>query len=258
MIGNAIKLNCAQFIFSRGIFMGIFSDRQKKISYCLKIIIIVSAVVGIYLSANAGRGFFMGGSRTFMYFTTQSNIVMAIISAAGIYFVRREKHIMWIWNIVKFVATVSITLTGVVFCTLLAPLLGEHAWSLHNILTHVVVPVASVIDFFVIAKSTRISHRDAFLVIIPPLLYVIYAGIGYARGWEFADGRNYPYFFLNWGSPAGAFGFADELPYMGTMWWIFVLLIFLIMVGRFYLAIADFLRKKNLKEKNLKEKNSDE
>lgn len=54
-------------------------------------------------------------------------------------------------------------------------------------------------------------------VIVPPMLYSIYAGIGYARNWQFAEGYNYPYFFLNWGSPAGAFGLTDELPYMGCM-----------------------------------------
>ena len=30
-------------------------------------------------------------------------------------------------------------------------------------------------------------------VIVPPMLYAIYAGIGYARNWQFAEGYNYPY-----------------------------------------------------------------
>ncbi|MCR4598606.1 MAG: hypothetical protein K5678_06210 [Acetatifactor sp.] len=64
------------------------------------------------------------------------------------------------------------------------------------------------------------------------------------NGWEFAAGLNYSYFFLNWGSPAGAFGFSKELPFMGCAWWILVLLLFLIGVGHAYLALANFLRKK--------------
>ncbi|WP_026496891.1 Pr6Pr family membrane protein [Butyrivibrio sp. WCD3002] len=229
--------------------MSIFTDNQRKISFCLKTIVILSAVIGIILSANAGRGFFMGGMRTFMYFTTQSNIAMAIISAVGIYYIQQEKPVRWIWNILKYLGTVSITLTGVVFCLLLAPVLGDKAWTIQNILTHVVVPVASVADFFLIARSIRISKKSVFLVVVPPLLYVIYAGIGYAKGWEFADGRNYPYFFLNWGSPAGAFGLISELPFFGTAWWIIILLVFLILVGRLYLAIADYLRKKSSNNK---------
>ena len=81
-------------------------------------------------------------------------------------------------------------------------------------------------------------------MIIPPLLYAVYAGIGYVQGWQFGPGVNYPYFFLNWGSPAGAFGFSDKLPFMGTGWWILALLVFLILVGLLYLAIVGRIRRK--------------
>jgi hypothetical protein len=81
-------------------------------------------------------------------------------------------------------------------------------------------------------------------VTIPPALYVIYAGIGYIRGWEFADGIHYPYFFLNWGNSLGAFGFSNQLPFMGCAWWVFLLLLFLIGIGYVYLLIADRIRKR--------------
>lgn len=64
-------------------------------------------------------------------------------------------------------------------------------------------------------------------------------GIGYLQGWEFAPGYNYPYFFLNWGSPAGAFGFSKELPFMGVAWWILAIMIFLLIIGYLYLKILD-------------------
>ena len=57
-------------------------------------------------------------------------------------------------------------------------------------------------------------------------------------GWEFAMGARYPYFFLNWGSPAGAFGFTDELPYMGCAWWIISIFLFLMLTGHLYLTLA--------------------
>ena len=81
-------------------------------------------------------------------------------------------------------------------------------------------------------------------VTLPPLAYAIYAGICYAMGLEFAGGVNYPYFFLNWGSPAGAFGFTSELPFMGCMWWILVLLILLIAVGLLYRLILNNLKRR--------------
>ncbi|MCR5277974.1 MAG: Pr6Pr family membrane protein [Lachnospiraceae bacterium] len=217
---------------------------NKRVSYVLKTIVILSAGIGTFLSAYAGRASFMGGSRVFMYFTIQSNIAIAIISAIGCFLLMRGKPVGMAWLVVKFVGTVAITLTGVVFGFVLAPTLGVHAWNIQNTLTHLVVPVVAVIDFFVIAVDTpAIKKKNVIFTIIPPLLYAIYAGTGYVEGWEFAAGINYPYFFLNWGSPAGAFGFTRGLPFMGTAWWILVLLLFLILIGYCYLLLVDCLKR---------------
>ena len=144
---------------------------------------------------------------------------------------------------VKFGGTVSITLTDAVFCFVLAPTMQHDAWNIQNILTHVVVPVAGILDFFVTGISSQIKKRNDLWVIVPPILYAIYSGIGYVQNWQFAEGYNYPYFFLNWGSPAGAFGFTDELPYMGCAWWILALFCALLIVGMLYLLILDGLKK---------------
>lgn len=220
------------------------SNVQKMISYILKCIVIVSAAVGTVMSYLAGRYSFMGGSHVFMFFTIQSNIAIAIICALGYYFMNNGKEISKVWYIIKFVGTVSITLTGVVFGLVLAPTLGANAWNIQNTLTHLVVPVVSVVDFFVMSNAAEIRKINVLYVIIPPILYAIYAGIGYVQGWQFVEGANYPYFFLNWGSEAGAFGFTNELPFMGSAWWILVLLVFLIAVGYAYLALADVFSKR--------------
>lgn len=123
------------------------SQARKNISLILKIIVILSAVGGTFLSAYAGRRTFMGGMKVFMYFTIQSNIAIALICAIGIYLMLRGKKISEAWYVVKFVGTVAITLTGVVFGIVLAPTLGDKAWNIQNTLTHVVVPVSAVADF---------------------------------------------------------------------------------------------------------------
>lgn len=219
------------------------SKPAKAISLVLKVIVFVSAILGTIISAVAGRAHFMGGSTVFMYFTIQSNILMALISLIGAFILLTRGKASTAWYVIKLVATVSITLTGVVFCFVLAPTLGPEAWNFQNILTHVVVPLASILDFFVTGVYSRIKVKYVFFVIIPPLLYAAYAGIGYVLGWQFSPGVNYPYFFLNWGSPAGAFGFTNELPFMGTGWWILALLIFLIVIGLLYLGILGILKK---------------
>ena len=219
--------------------MKAISRTRKTVSCILKLIVILATVSGTLLTAYAGRNSFMGGSRVFMYFTIQSNIAIAVICAVGGILLLRGAPAGKAWAVVKLAGTVSITLTGVVFVVMLAPVLGNRAWNVQNTLTHVVVPAAAIADFFVAVSGTEIRRKNVLFVAIPPLLYVIYAGIGYVRGWEFARGQNYPYFFLNWGSPAGAFGFSKELPYMGCAWWLLILLAFLIAVGWCYAALAD-------------------
>lgn len=222
---------------------------QKRTSLVLKCIVVLSAVLGIILSFLSARDSFSGGIHIFMFFTIQSNIAIAVICAIGAGFLLNGRKIGKGWYIAKFVGTVSITLTGVVYAFVLAPTMGAGAWSLQNILTHLMVPVVSVIDFFVMSNVVRIKKINVLFVIIPPVAYAIYAGIAYVNGWWFAEGANYPYFFLNWGSKAGAFGFTNELPYMGTVWWILALLVFLIAVGLVYLVIADLIRKKTAVKK---------
>ena len=221
-----------------------FPARTLIVSLILKCAVILSAVIGVVMSANAGRRSFMGGNRVFMYFTIQSNIAIALICLIGAALMLAGARIGNGWYAAKFVGTVAITLTGVVFCFVLAPTMSGNAWSLPNVLTHVVVPLAAVLDFFLTGVYGHIRRKSVFLVILPPLAYAVYAGIGYAAGWEFADGIRYPYFFLNWGSPAGAFGFTEGLPYMGCVWWILAIFLFLMAVGLLYLAVLDRLRKR--------------
>jgi hypothetical protein len=219
------------------------SKAQKLISFVLKCIVAVSAVTGTVMSAIAGSKSFMGGRRVFMYFTIQSNIAIAIICITGCILMFTARSAGRVWPVVKYVGTIAITLTGVVFGFVLAPTLGARAWTVPNTLTHLVVPVAAVLDFFLVSTAFEIKRINTLFVIIPPVLYAIYAGIGYVLKWEFYEGTYYPYFFLNWGSPAGAFGFTKGLPFMGTAWWILALLVFLLVIGYIYLVIAGFIRR---------------
>ncbi len=219
------------------------SERDARISCLLKGIVIIAAAAGIIKSVFSGNRTFMSGSRVFKFFTIQSNIAIALICAVGLYKLLKRKPIPNTWYLVKFVGTVSITLTGIVYCFVIAPTLGNNAWGLANVLTHMIVPLASVIDFFVTGRYGTIAKKDVWYVTLPPLAYAVYAGIGYLAGWEFLEGINYPYFFLNWGSPAGAFGFTRGLPFMGVVWWILALLLFLILVGYLYLVILDRLKR---------------
>ena len=58
------------------------------------------------------------------------------------------------WRL-KFVFTVSITLTGVVFCAVLAPTMPGAFGDAATVLTHVVVPVCAIADLFVAKHDAR-------------------------------------------------------------------------------------------------------
>ena len=71
--------------------MGELSRTQKVISGILKTAVILSAVIGTFLSWHAGRNSFMGGRTVFMFFTIQSNIAAALICAVGFCLLMRGK-----------------------------------------------------------------------------------------------------------------------------------------------------------------------
>ena len=210
------------------------SPFRKILSLLLKLTIIYCAVKGVWMSANAQNDAFMGGKTVFMYFTIQSNLAVAALCAAGLLLEFGKQAAPGWWFVVKYVGTVAITITGMVFCFVLAPTMGRAAWGAVNVMTHVIVPLASILDFFVVCPRGAIRNRHVGFALLPELAYVIYASIGYARGWEFARGVCYPYFFLNWGSPAGAFGFSRELPFLGCVWWIVLLAALVLGLGKLY------------------------
>ena len=125
------------------------SKKLKITSFFMKTIVVIDAVVGIVLSAIQSVESFMGGHTVFMYFTIQSNIFIALVCLVGFILLILNKTSN-LWNIIKLVATISITLTGLVFCFVLAPTMWNYAWSAPNVLTHVIVPISAIADLFLI------------------------------------------------------------------------------------------------------------
>lgn len=211
-------------------------NAAKITSLILKIIIVLSSSYGVFLAVSSAPA-------TILYFTIQSNLWMDAVCLVGIVLMIKKAEIKkWMYS-AKLIFTVSITLTGVVYCVMLAPLSGDAAYSPVNVLTHVVVPAASVLDFAVYDYPAAYKKRECLLVTIPPFYYLAFAGVGYALDWDFNNGENYPYFFLNWGSPAGAFGFAEEFPYIGVVYYVMIMVVFVIGVGALYMLLAHLIRK---------------
>ena len=219
-------------------------------SILLQLAVCACAAAGVILTTRLG-GDFMAGATAFLFFTIQSNLwiaavclLFAVLQAVSL--CRREFALPRACATLKYVFTVSITLTGAVFCAVLAPTMPGSFSSAANVLTHVAVPALAIADLF-LCRAPAPRYKDFGWALLPPLYYVGFASVVYVCGWNFGMGNNYPYFFLNWGSPVGAFGFGGEGEYfMGCFWWILLLLLFISALALGYIAILRRMQKSGL------------
>lgn len=240
-------------------------DVKIYCSIVIKILIIISVILGFTLSYLYGHGV---GAQNLLYFTLQSNIWIAafdlimVVLMINSFKTHRFKYSKAI-HIFQQVFTVCITITGVIFCFVLVP--GYYAdkssapinfepFSASSILLHMVVPVLAVFDFLMFTRKVEFKYKDSLYALIPNFAYLAFAGIGYAANWDFGEGKNYPYFFLNYGSPAGMFGFSDQMPYfMGSFYWMIIIFIFAMSVSLLYIKLIKVIDKRNLFKMRLKE-----
>ena len=218
--------------------------KRNRISFSLKFVTAFAALIGVvwsFFSASADG--YSHWSKRLLFFTSQSNLWIAALFIAMLIISRtkrlsdntRVKNFLYI---LKYVFTVSITLTGFIFCAVLAPgssNVGYNAWTAASILTHVVVPVLSIADFFVDTYRVSLIKRHILLAALPPLLYSVFASVLCIMRVDFGRGEPFPYFFFNYYSPAGVFGTSDVMPYrIGSFYWIVFMLFLIIGVGAVY------------------------
>ena len=206
----------------------------KLYPVALNLGIAVLALLGVFLACVfATRDGYSAWTRRMLYFTQQSNLWIAatsLVFAALLLRADVQEKTLRIMGLFKYIFTVSITVTGIIFCGLLAPFADMPVWYLSNVITHVVVPVLAVIDFFTDAWIQPLRKRDALYAMIPPAAWFLFASVLCALRVDFGKGEPYPYFFMDFYSEVGLFGAKatpGERPMLGSFYW-FVLLLVLI------------------------------
>lgn len=166
------------------------------------VVIVASIIVQIVLlltggaDANSGE---TGSSapvatrlvRLFLFFTIDSNLIVALVCALTLAHPLRGGF--W-WEALRLNALTAITITGIVYATLIAPFLHLDGWALVTMAgLHVVSPIGYVLAWILFSprRHLRSSHIPAAFV-LPVIWLVITFVHGRLTGW-------YPYSFLDVG-----------------------------------------------------------
>ncbi|MBE7084812.1 MAG: hypothetical protein E7368_02005 [Clostridiales bacterium] len=183
----------------------------------------------------AERDGFSHWSRQLLYFTAQSNIWIGAITVVLLFTANEKLYIL------KYIFTVCIVMTGVVFTFLLSPFAsdyGFHTWKFSSVLTHALSPLLAIADFFLDEYHFVPKRKHVWLCMIPPVLYFSISFVLEYFYVDFGKGLPFPYYFMNFRSPLGLFGFSGTLPYvMGTFYWFILfpalLLLIAVIIQRF-------------------------
>ena len=206
---------------------------RKVCSFCIKIAVVVLCVVAFTLFSGGDNGEKITWAVMFMYFTGQSNLWISLTFLTLIvFFILRLANLIveipkFIY-VIKFVFTVCIGMTLFVFCTIIAPFAGSlyNAWSGYSIITHLAVPILSIADFFVDDYPLNLSKKDTLYAFLPPIIYFSITSVLCVLKFDFGRGYPFPYFFMNFYSKAGFFGFVwGNPPLIGSFYWFVALVI---------------------------------
>lgn len=238
----------------KGTFMNSSKSKallSKYLPIALNFLIFIFSAVGFFLSCYFARrdGYYHWLTRL-LYFTQLSNLWIGITSLVFAIILLKKTVTQKTYNIfslLKYIFTVSITITGVIFCSFLAPFADFNVWSFASVLTHVVVPVLSIVDFFTNKSIVKIDKKFVWYTIIPPIIYFIFTSVLCVLKVDFGRGDPYPYFFMNYYSEVGLFGFiAKWPPQIGSFYWFIFFFAFIYGLSILYYKIHSLIlnRKK--------------
>jgi hypothetical protein len=131
----------------------------------------------------------------FSEFTTQSNLLAAVVLGAGGWHLWTGQQAGRRWETLRGATVTYMALTGIVFYFLVAGTREAagptyyHEWASH--ILHRVIPVALLVDWLVLPPLFRLRYRTALAWTVYPLLYCAYSLVrGPVADW-------YPYNFLD-------------------------------------------------------------
>ena len=224
---------------------------RRIISSIIKILVVVCSLGGILICILLERENNENIFRLLLFYTGQSNLWIGLTMLFILLFGRSKNELLLnLAYTLKFIFTVCITVTFFVYCFLLAPFADStyQTWSLSSIMLHVLSPLFAVLDFFVDLHPKRYRSFYVPLSVLPAILYVGISAILGTLGVDYGRGQNYPYYFMNYWSEVGVFGYGGNFPYFfGSGYWIFMLTLFMLTLGSIFVALHPNSKKHSSK-----------
>ena len=198
---------------------------MKRSSVIYKSILVGFALFGLILQFARSTSFL----QTFSYYTVQSNLWVLIFFTIILMFEFRKVP----WNhpftmMVKYMLSIGIFVTFLIYHFLLRPTLGEGSsqftvGGLNDLLVHYVVPLMTMLDYFLFDQKGKMKWFQAPFNLIQPIDYVFYIWFYALLGGRFVFGDSVsqvPYFFLD----TNRFGFDGVL-----IWSLLIALLYVVL-----------------------------
>ena len=215
---------------------------RKNLSISLKFLIALLVAVGVTVSlATYQLDGYSHWSKRLLYFTTQSNLWIAVLDVILAVKMLKKKDNLNSLYVLKLAFTVSMVMTMFVFCVILGPNADENyrAWSFSSIILHAVVPAIVIADYFIDDYRILYTKKHWLFTTVPPLIYLVFASVLHLLSVDFGRGVTYAYFFLDFSNPAGFFGLVKNPPTIGSFYWILFFLLFVLTISAILIALKN-------------------
>lgn len=179
------------------------------------------------------------GPRTFIFYTTDSNVLAGIICGVLLFFqilkIKTGKEIPYLVKLLKYIATCLLTVTFLTVLFILIPASGNTnemirlLFSPKLLFHHTLCPIICIVSFIFFEKDFALDKKVIIYSLIPTLIYALILII--LNVLKIVEG---PYFFLR----------VYEQPLGMSILWLFVMMLISIIIS-FLLWLFNRDKKEN-------------